>query len=119
MEPNTYFEIITKSKALLTDRNTYYVLFMAVLGFLLYKSDMKVTELEAEKKSSDSLHATSIAAMQNKIDGRNCVEEFKIWQAALMSDLDHRKETEARELQQEKKRTEELARTYELLKNPK
>ena len=117
MDPNSYFDIITKAKAMLTDRNTYYVLFMAVLGFLLWKNDKKVTELETEKKKSDSLHAVASAALQTKIDNKNCVEEFKIWKDALMTDLHAKQENEAADLQLEKKRTQELQQTYQLIKS--
>lgn len=118
MDPNTYIDLVAKATALLKDRNTYYALFMSVLGFFLWRQDAKITAQEAEKKKSDSLHVIAITALQTKFDSRNCAEEFKVWKEAIMHDLENRKESEAADLQMEKKRTEELQKTYQLIKQP-
>ena len=118
MDPNTYIDLVTKAKDLLKDRNTYYALFMSVLGFFLYRADKKITAQEGEKKKSDSLHVVALTALQSKFDSRNCAEEFKVWKEAIMNDLDNRKESESADLQMEKKRTEELQKTYQLIKQP-
>jgi hypothetical protein len=119
MNPQTYIDLIPKIGRLLSNKNTYYVLFLAVLGFWLWKDEGKINGLETAKKKSDSLNVAEISRLNLKIENKNCVEEFKVWKEALYTDLDTKKQAETQDLALEKKRTEELQQTYELIKqNP-
>lgn len=119
MNPQTYIDLIPKIGRLLSNKNTYYVLFLAVLGFWLWKDENAITELKTDVKKSDSLCVEDKKTLQAKIDNKNCAEEIR-GSIQLLKDLQSTTTQQAshdeKSLQLEKKRTEELEKTYQLLK---
>jgi hypothetical protein len=119
MNPQTYIDLIPKIGRLLSNKNTYYVLFLAVLGFWLWKDENTIIELKTDIKKSDSLCVDDKKALQSKIDSKNCAEEIRGVMQLLKdfkSNTTQQAGNEERALELEKKRTDELQKTYQLLK---
>lgn len=118
MNPQTYIELIPKIGRLLSNKNTYYVLFLAVLCFWLWKDENVIIELKTDKKKTDSICIDDKKLLQAKIDSKNCAEEIR-GSIQLLKDLQsttvQQASNDERALELEKKRTEELEKTYQLL----
>ena len=119
MNPQTYIDLIPKIGRLLSNKNTYYVLFMAALGFWLWKDENAICELKTDLKKNDSICIADKEKLQSKIDSKNCTEEIR-GSIQLLKDLQstttQQASNDVKALELEKKRTEELEKTYQLLK---
>ncbi|MDV4024263.1 hypothetical protein CMT52_07920 [Elizabethkingia anophelis] len=111
-------KIIQQAKTILKDRNTYYVIVLGMAAFWLWKDEQKITSLEAKIITNDSIHDKEVVELRK----RDCKEEIRAYME-LYKEL--RAETSAqatqaeKAFQAEKKRTEELEKTYQLLNKSK
>lgn len=122
MNVDQILENLRKAADLLKDRNTYYAVVLAFLGYWIYQKDQAIIEVKADSKIALASVEKEKEVIQQKLDDKDCAKEVRAYKELL----DGLQVKTSNELEEEKKaaqiehmRTVELQNTYEQLKNHK
>jgi len=111
-------KIIQHAKTKLKDRNTYYVIVLGMAAFWLYKDEHKIAALETKIITNDSIHDKEVIELR-KCDCKEEVRAYMDLYKELMAETSLQATHAEKAYQNEKRRTEELEKTYQLLNKSK
>lgn len=122
MNVDNILENLRKAAELLKDRNTYYAVVIGILGYLIWEKNTALAEEKADNKAAIELVEKEKEKIQAKLDDKDCAQEVRAYKE-LLDGLQTRTATSAEDqlkaLEMERKRTEELNKTYQLLNTNK
>ena len=122
MDVNSILDALKKGGDLLKDRNTYYAIVIAILGYIIWEKNNTIVEEKADNKIALELVEKEKEKIQTKLDDKDCAQEVRAYKE-LLDGLQNTTATNAEEVKKsleiERKRTEEIEKTYQLLNTNK
>lgn len=112
-------ELIPKIWKLLKNWSTYYVLLIFGLGYWIYNDENRISDLYSKIDKNEIDYRIALESLQKKLEDRNCIEVFKAWKEAVQPKYDQEEKDAKIDLENERKRTEQLNETYKLLNQSK
>lgn len=110
--------VLTEAKKWLVQWQLYFILFVAALGYWIYKDENRILELQELSTKNDADHKIEIRELRKELNGNDCVEQFKIWKQALLGEvqLESKKEqNNIEEINAIRQHNKELNETLKLL----
>lgn len=120
MEINSVLDALKKAGDLLKDRNIYYAIVLGFLGYWIWSKDQIIIEMKAENKVALGAVEKEKEVIQAKLDSKDCAQEVRAYKElldGLNSTTANKAEDQLKALDIERKRTQELEKTYQLLNN--
>lgn len=109
---------LTEAKKWLVQWQLYFILFVAAMGYWIYKDEIRIAELQEISTKNDADHKTEIREMRKEMNSNDCVEQFKIWKSALEGEVKREEKKEQyniEEINAIRQQNNELNKTLKIL----
>ena len=118
MNLDQFLTALSAAKKWLVQWQLYYILFVAGLGYWLYKDELKIAELTLINNTEDIEYKAEIRELRKELKADDCVEQFKVWKSALEGEVkstETKEQINVEELKLIRQQNQELTETLKIL----